>query len=162
MSALRRRIMSSSLLLGALLILVPALSLIEIYFVWVRPCASTSALDHCTPNTPGLYHKLAPIAPSFIFAIVSIAATLTLTLVHFAARLLPTYGAAAFPQLLVRFILCFHFISAACLMQLTDAARRVAYLSNPFAAVVLCIEFVYFLYFVGIAFLGLYECSWVV
>lgn len=151
MSAIRRRVITSSLVFGLLALLVPALCTIEVYATWLRPCAQ-NVLD---AEVCVHYQKLVPIAPSFVFAIATSCLTLALSALHFAARLSLRYSAAAFPQPLVLCILGMHVISATCALLLTDAASRVGYLSAPLAASLMAVETLQFFYYAVIFFVAM-------
>ena len=151
MSAIRRRVITSSLVFGLLALLVPALCTIEVYATWLRPCAQ-NVLD---AEVCVHYQKLVPIAPSFIFAIATSCLTLALSALHFAARLSVRYSAAAFPQPLVLCILGMHVVSATCALLLTDAASRVGYLSAPLAASLMAVETLQFFYYAVIFFVAM-------
>ncbi len=151
MSAIRRRLITSSLLFGMLALLVPALCTIEVYVTWVRPCAQ-NVLD---AEVCVHYQRLVPIAPSFIFAIATSCLTLVLSALHFAARLSARYSAASFPQPLVLCILGMHVITATCALFLIDASGRVGYLSDSLTASLLAVETVQFFYYAVIFFVAM-------
>ena len=151
MSAVRRRVISSSLAFGTLALLIPTLCIIEVYFTWLRPCAH-HLLD------AGIcihYRTLIPIAPYFILAITAAVFALAMSALHFAARCSSLYNAATFPQPLVICALASHVISATCMLLLTDACIRVGYISPSFAVSVMAIEALHLLYFVLLFFMGL-------